>query len=353
MRLRKLHLICAIIASAAAVCATGQSFTSASGKIGDPLPLPTDVIPSGPEQNFAAAPGAHTVQQMLDSAASGVKFDLRDLMEILRDRRHEGWVLAAYPDPKTARPLIGAGLSLDLPAREHPQIDPLNPHPFVEPSSADMWQAAGLDPARLQSILGQFEDQMAAWTTRGFRKRIFSLEPQITDEEATALLRVFALQAVYNARGYCRDFDRLTGPQQMALTQLVYQMGVNLQEFTSFLDQINNYSGESLNGSAHSASMMATDGAYWKSVQQSLIQSQWARLYRVRAIAVIAMLDPHYDDSPQSAERRVSAILHPPVSRRRQPAARLERVSSKRPSSSARASSTSRKGKLQQQRKQG
>ena len=70
---------------------------------------------------------------------SDVKFDLNELLDLLRDHRHEGWVLAAYPDPKTGQPLIGAGFSLDLPARAHPQLDPLNPHPFLEPSSAEIF----------------------------------------------------------------------------------------------------------------------------------------------------------------------------------------------------------------------
>jgi len=48
-----------------------------------------------------------------------IKFDLRDLMETLRDRRHEGWVLAAYPDPKTGHPLIGAGFTLDPTVTPH------------------------------------------------------------------------------------------------------------------------------------------------------------------------------------------------------------------------------------------
>ena len=32
-----------------------------------------------------------------------------------------------------------------------------------------------------------------------------------------------------------RNFDELTGPQQMAMAQLVYQMGVNLEHFSAFL----------------------------------------------------------------------------------------------------------------------
>ena len=68
-------------------------------------------------------------------------------------------MLAAYPDPRTGQPLIGAGFSLDLPERAHPQPDPLNPHPFLEPSSADLWQAAGFDPARLDDILKVFYER--------------------------------------------------------------------------------------------------------------------------------------------------------------------------------------------------
>src|SRR5208337_2922111 len=108
---------------------------------------------------------------------------------------------------------------------------------------------------------------------------------------------------IYNARGYCRNFDGLTASQQMALSQLVYQMGVNLQEFSQFLDLINNNSGS---GNTDAAPLLrnasAADPDYWKTVQQSLVQSQWARLYRARAVAVIAMLDPQYVDAPRIAE---------------------------------------------------
>ena len=68
---------------------------------------------------------------------------------------------------------------------------------------------------------------------------MMNLPEQISDEEAMELVRIGAIQAVYNARAYCRNFDELTGPQQMAMAQLVYQMGVNLEHFNAFLTTIN------------------------------------------------------------------------------------------------------------------
>jgi hypothetical protein len=266
---------------------------------------------------------ASAMQLLLGFRDSDVKFDVSTLMDVLRDRRHEGWVLAAYPDPKTQQPLIGAGFSLDLPEREHPQRDPLNPHPFLEPSSADLWQAAGLDPERLQGILAQFHQRASTWSARRFRAKIKTLDPDITDGEADQLLRIGAIQAVENARAYCRNFDQLTGSQQMALSQLVYQMGVNLQEFNQFLTLINSDAAAAVSAATSADAALtpvsaAANGAdYWTAVQQSLMHSQWARLYRTRAVAVIAMLDPAYDDDPTAAERRIGATLRPAVVHRK------------------------------------
>lgn len=269
-------------------------------------------IPAAPD---FAPPGSSTispgVQQLLAFKDSDVKFSLPELMDILRDHRHEGWMLAAYPDPKTTRPLIGAGFSLDLPEREHPQTDPQNPHLFVEPSSAQLWEAAGLKPARLTEILAEYHQHLAAWKTKRARRRFFSLDPEITDQEANLLLRIAAIQAVDNARAYCRSFDQLSASQQMAMSQLVYQMGVNLQEFGQFLSLVNTGSG-----TTPADTPAAAGERYWNDVQHSLVQSQWARLYRTRAISVIAMLDPQYGDDPSVAEQRIAATLHPAVSRR-------------------------------------
>jgi hypothetical protein len=322
MRITIQHLGGAIVALAMALPAAGQNAPDAPGSVPAQVQTQPDAAPMAVAVEVTREPVAGAVEQLKSFSESEVKFDLGDLMEILRDRRHEGWVLAAYPDPKTGRPLIGAGVSLDLPARDHPQRDPLNNHPFMEPSSAELWQAAGLDSERLRTILDQFDDRLAAWSKKGFRRRITALPPQISNEDAAQLLRVSIIQAIYNAKGYCRDFDKLTASQQMAMTQLVYQMGVNLAEFNEFLGLINHSSnGGELTGSSETAPIVDTAFSsapdYWKTVQQSLVQSQWARLYRARAVAVIAMLDPKYVDAPGRAEQRVGAMLRPAVAHRR------------------------------------
>lgn len=111
------------------------------------------------------------------------------------------------------------------------------------------------------------------------------------------------------AQDICRQFDQLTGPQQMALSQLVFQMGVNLEEFTHFLGAIN--SDPAYRDSSLLPGETETDAQHWKNVQSMLIQSDWARRYNTRAVAVIAMFDPNYDNNPWEAERKVRAQVHP------------------------------------------
>jgi hypothetical protein len=241
-----------------------------------------------------------------------IKFRLETLMNILRDTRHESWVLAAYPDPQTSRPLIGAGFNLDVRATEHVQSDPLNPHTFIEPSSAQLWQAAGLNPGRLQIILDQFDRDLKTWKKKNFRRKIktHQLSPELTNEEAISLLRISVVLAVHNARAYCREFDQLTASQQMGFSQLVFQMGVNLEEFIQFLSAINDLS---YRNTEQFGSDPESEAEHWKAVQTTLIQSDWARRYTSRAVAVIAMFDPNYDEDPTQAERQVKAVIQPLV----------------------------------------
>ena len=312
-------------------------------------PSPASVPAISPAQTTVASPTpvvapSPALRMMEEFKDVDVKFDMNQLVDILRDRRHEGWVLAAYPDPRTAQPLIGAGFSLDLPEREHPQLDANNPHPFLEPSSADLWQAAGFDPARLDDILKTFYERRHTWSKRTWRKKLYSLPAQISDDDAIQLVRVGAIQAVYNAKAYCRNFDQLNGPQQMAMAQLVYQMGVNLEHFNAFLTTINPgpapraqqvvaadadlgtqataadsqmfaQAMQDATATAAPAAIGQIDQSpeYWLGVQQSLMGSQWAHKYRTRAISVIAMLDPAYSDDPSAAEQRVGAVLRPAV----------------------------------------
>ena len=303
-----------LFALAVIVIAAG---TSAFGQVAQRDPSQTAKIVS-----VAATPSkaqaANAEQPLFDFRESDIKFSLTSLMRTLRDSGHEGWVLAAYPDPKTKRPLIGAGFSLDVEARDHPQSDPLNPHAFLEPSSAQLWQAAGLEPERLNRILDRYDRDLAAWKARGFRRKLMAhaLTPDVTDEEAMRLLRISAIQAVSNAKAYCRSFDQLSASQQMALSQLVFQMGVNLEEFTQFLGVLNAPAPDA--GLApQNAPLEAVDVAHWKTVQDQLIASQWARLYSRRASTVIAMFDPRYSEEPSQALARVNATLRPAVVHRR------------------------------------
>jgi hypothetical protein len=320
------------VALAIAVCGaqtqTPPATPSVAAPLAQPLPSPGAAPPSPANAPLAVPAPA---PPLFDFKDSDIKFNLQSLMNTLRDQRHEGWVLAAYPDPNTHRPLIGAGFSLDVPAREHPQTDLLNPHQFLEPSSAQLWEAAGLDPALLQTILGRFNRDATTWTTKQYRRkiRLHALTPELTEQEATRLLRISTIQAVFNARAYCRNFDQLSGPQQMALSQLVFQMGVNLEEFTQFLSAIN---GDVLQTVALDQNAPAIDSGHWKTVQATLMDSQWAHRYSGRASTVIAMFDPNYLDDPSGAERRVEAVLHPPKHRRHQQPAHMVRTgSSKRP----------------------
>jgi hypothetical protein len=287
--------------------AVGQTSPSGTGEPQAPSASITETLMLEKPKPATSTPSS---QSLFDFKESDIKFKLQSLMDLLRDRRHEGWVLAAYPDPKTSRPLIGAGFSLDVAATEHPQRDPLNPHPFLEPSSAQLWQAAGLEPDRLQTILDRFNHNLEVWGKKNYRRkiRLRALSPDVTEEEANKLLRISAIQAVQNARAYCRYFDQLTAPQQMALSQLVFQMGVNLQEFVQFLGNLN------VELSPQNASQSASDldeDEHWKTVQRSLIQSQWARLYTNRAASVIAMFNPGYVQDPGGMERQVKATIHP------------------------------------------
>ena len=289
------------------VLATSASALAQSADMG--LPQAPVAATSSDAAAIPVPSSTPAVQMLAGFRDSDVKFDVDLLMSLLRDRNHEGWVLAAYPDPKTGQPLIGAGVSIDLPAREHPQPDPLNPNAFVEAASADLWQAAGLDPLRLNQIMDDFHQKLTVWDMHEYRSHIRDLPPQITEPEATQLLRIAIVQSILNARAYCRNFDQLTPWQQMGLSQLVFQMGINLGAFSQFLDLVNS---DSI-AAPIAKKPGAHEVAYWNGVQKSLIQSQWARTYRPRAISVIAMLDPRYSQNPRMAERRVGAVLRPAV----------------------------------------
>ena len=315
--------------------AAGQSAPALTPQVSSQSQLLS--VPSGsllfksPEQSKSVSSySAADLEPLHSFEESDIKFNLAALMRILQDSKHEGWVLAAYPDPKTSRPLIGAGFSLDVPATPHAQRDPLNPNPFIEPSTAQLWQAAGLDEDRLQQILDQYDRNLKTWQKKNYRRKIrkHTLTPEITNDEATQLLRISAEQAVVNARAYCRYFNQLNGWQQMALSQLVYQMGVNLEEFEQFLSVIND--DASMSAGSQTDGGMEASVKHWREVQRTLMESQWAKRYSIRAAAVIAMFDPAYADDPHSAEQQVLAAIRPqPTPHRKRLAPRTVRTAHK------------------------
>ena len=279
-----------------------------------------------PEGSDSSPSNINSANVLLKFKDSDIKFRLERLMNTLRDKKHEGWVLTAYPDPATGLPVIGAGFSLSVRETRHVQRNPLNPNPFLEPSSAQLWVAAGLDPRQLQEILDRYDRRLRLWNRQPFYKKILNreLSPDLTSEQAVRLLRISTLQAIFNARAYCLDFNRLTAAQQMALSQLVFQMGVNLEGFADFLSAINVRSGDDHSSAA--GGNVAAGGLDWRTVQNTLVSSEWAHLYTNRAITVVAMFDPIYDHAPVAAERQIRARLIPVVMHsRKQPHARSVR----------------------------
>jgi hypothetical protein len=120
----------------------------------------------------------------------------------------------------------------------------------------------------------------------------------------------------------------------MALTQLVFQMGTNLEEFVEFLGALNDL--DSSRELPHLDGFIETDAEHWRTVQQTLMDSQWARQFTVRASTVIAMFDPEYVHDPYAAQLRVAGVLRPPVAARRRPTATLRNASYSRRSSGRR-----------------
>ena len=141
--------------------------------------------PSGAEPNtLATAPVAQSAQVPSEAAVSPTVrmiANFRDWTSSSMSMRW--WIFCATGGTKAGcwrliptqdrTAAIGAGFSLDLPEREHTQTDPLNPHQFLEPSSAGPVVAAGFDPRRLDDILKVFYERKRQWSKRTWRRQIY------------------------------------------------------------------------------------------------------------------------------------------------------------------------------------
>lgn len=297
------------------------------------LPLRSDAsIPRRPRPEPVPIPEGTHAEALFPFKDSDVKFRMEDMMGILRDANHENWRVTAYPDrtnPNIA--LIGAGFNLSVAKDvEYKPGDPQDPYQYNDrvrrdPSSLALWEAAGLSDEKLKKTFENFARHKKRYGKNN--QTAFALfdrvSPDLTDEEATRLLYVSARQGVYNAMAYAKDFDHMTGPQQMGMSQLVYQMGTHLPPwmdekgdqhtgFQNFLDTINDtsYRQPQAGGAAPDAKAVAqAESEHWKTVQQHLIDSQWFKRYRERAVEVVAQFDPKYDPyKPQIAEGQVTSL---------------------------------------------
>jgi GH24 family phage-related lysozyme (muramidase) len=263
------------------------------------------------------------IEQLRLIGDADMGFDRNDL--IRRLNHFESMVLTAYPDPKTHLPLIGAGFSLRIaPKPPHVQIDTSNPVQFIEPQPKDLWVAAGLDPKRFDDILTQFDKNARAMGYNKLHAAAVNkrLPADISPEEADRLTHVAIQQSVHNAWAYySKDkYSALKPSQKEALAHMVFQMGVNLEGFVTFLNKLNdNHLRSSKPSPEHALEAAdAAGGDFWETLQRSMIHSKWFKMYRKdnnahkyhesRAIAVLAMLDPHYENDPDLAERKVLAM---------------------------------------------
>ncbi len=309
-----------------------REFLKGAAATGLILPLRSDATASSrPLTEPIPIPQGTHAEALFPFKDSDIKFKMEDMMGLLRDGDHESWRLTAYPDANSPGvALIGAGFNLSVTADlSNTPGDPRDPYQYnakarKEPSSRTLWEAAGLDGKKLDQVLEHFERHKKRFgRSRLAFATLDMLSHDITEEEATRLLYVSARQAVHNAMAYAKDFDQMTGPQQMGMSQLVYQMGSHLAPWTdgrgeehrgfqNFLDVVNDTSYRQASAPGAAGDPKAARKAeteHWETVREHLIDSHWYRKYNTRAVEVVAMFDPDYDPrKPEIAEKQVRAL---------------------------------------------
>jgi GH24 family phage-related lysozyme (muramidase) len=260
--------------------------------LGTPKEIGTEGIP---------IPSGTTADIEFPFKHSAIKFRLESLMAGLSEK--EGWMSIAYPDSSAKGiPTIGMGFNLSIEGRPRDDADPYQNGgwPRKDPSAQELWKIAGLPEEKLKDVMANFEERNKRWHGRQAAfKFLDHFEHDITRHEAHKLLYVSARQAVYNAMAYAKDFPDMNGAQQMAMAQIVYQMGTKLEGFKDFLGEINNTS-------YHQQPELAE--AHWRAVQSELIKSDWYRNHTTRATKVIAMFDPQYRADAKKAQKNVEEL---------------------------------------------
>lgn len=239
-----------------------------------------------------------------------IKFDVRELAEQLRSKKHEDWRLVAYTDPahKPEAPIydIGAGFNLSIPTDkirgEEGDLYKFN-RTRIEPASKSLWLAAGLSADKFDETIKRVQERVAQFG-HDYRKNfpLFKAlhedpaQHDISEADAEKLLMISIRHAAHNAMAYAKDFPSMTKHQQMAMTAIVYQIGSNLEQFEKTLTAMNNNEKlDRMRASGASPKEIAREEkAHWKNVANLFSQSDWARKHKARASRVLAWLDPEY-----------------------------------------------------------
>lgn len=239
-----------------------------------------------------------------------LKFDVRELAEQLRSKKHEDWRLVAYTDPahKAEAPIydIGAGFNMSIPVdKVRGEEGDLYQHHRVrvEPSSKKLWTSAGLSAEQFDGTIKKVQERVAKFG-HDYRKNfpLFKAlhedpaQHDISEADAEKLLMISIRHAAHNAMGYAKDFPTMTKHQQMAMTAIVYQIGSNLEQFEKTLTAMNNNDKlDRLRASGASPKEIAkAEKSHWQNVAALFSQSDWARKHKGRAARVLAWLNPEY-----------------------------------------------------------
>lgn len=299
----------------ATVSSAASAPASAASAPAEAASVTVSAAPAEPAKPEPVAPQA---QPLFADVDKHIKFDVRELAEQLRSKKHEDWRLVAYTDPahKPEAPIydIGAGFNLSIPT-DKVRGEAGDLYKFhrtrIEPASKSLWLAAGLSGEKFDATIKRVQERVKLFGD-DYRKnfplfKALHEDPthhDISEADAEKLLMISIRHAAHNAMGYAKDFPSMTKHQQMAMTAIVYQIGSNLEQFEKTLTAMNN--NDKLDrmkaSGAPPKEIAREEKTHWQNVAKLFSQSDWARKHKARAARVLAWLDPEYGQEKSLAQ---------------------------------------------------